>query len=119
MTREQLIAKAERDDASVLRAAATLKDNMDLQEKVANLRRELAEERAKPPPEAQVPRLVRTVTVTVPGPERVMERTVNVPTPCPKQAAEIKRLNAQLAKFKKYDIAEFEQWRRMVEAAKR
>jgi hypothetical protein len=122
MTKAQLIAKAERDDAAVRRAAATLKDNADLQAKVAELRRELAEEKAKPPKVVEVPGPVKTVTkeipgpvqyvkVKVPGPVRYVEKPVKVEVPvevivehvlpCPMQAAEIAKLREELERLKK------------------
>lgn len=117
MTKAELIAKAERDDAAIKRAAATLKDNVDLQAKVRDLRAKLADEKAKPP-RVEVREVERRVVerVAVPGPERVV--TKEVPTPCPEQAKEIKALQSQLAKFANCDMTEFEQWQKMRRVAR-
>ena len=114
MSRDELVAKAERDQAAIARAAGVLSDNAELQAKVRELRAELAAEKSKPARE-----VVRQVIkrVEVPGPERVavkIER-VEVPTPCPDQAAKIRDLETKLALFQKYDMTEFEKWRAMVD----
>ena len=82
MSRKDLIAKCERDDAAVARAAGVLSDNAELQARVRDLRAELAAEKSKPPREV------------------VREVVKKVPTQCPKQAAEIKRLEKNIASLK-------------------
>ena len=109
MSRKDLIAKAERDDAAIARAAGVLSDNAELQARVRKLRAELAAEKSKPPREV-------VKRVEVPGPTKVIEK--KVPTPCPKQAAQVKALQSELALFQKYDMTEFEKWRRMVDIAR-
>ena len=110
MSRKDLIAKCERDDAAVARAAGVLSDNAELQARVRDLRAELAAEKSKPPREVvrevvkkvEVPGPVREVVkvqvVEKPGPVR--EVVKKVPTQCPKQAAEIKRLEKNIASLK-------------------
>ena len=100
MTKAQLIAKIERDDAALARAAGVLRDNADLQAKVADLRSKLAAEIAKPPrvEVRDVPRRV-VERVEVPGPERIVTR--EVPTPCPEQAKEIARLQRKIGALEK------------------
>ena len=112
-TRAELIARIERDELAARRAAAVLKDNAELQGKVSELRKALADERAKPPRE-----VVREVPqrVEVPGPVRSVIK--EVPTPCPKQAAEINALQSELHNFAKYDMDEFKKWCRMVDVAR-
>ena len=82
MSRDDLVAKAERDQAAIARAAGVLSDNAELQAKVRELRAELAAEKSKPPRE-----VVREVIKKVP-------HRVEVPTPCPKQADQIKALRS-------------------------
>ena len=173
MSRKDLIAKCERDEAAVARAAGVISDNAELQARVRELRAELAAEKSKRPREVvrevvkrvevpgpvrevvkQVPHRVEIPTpcpkqaakikrlekniaslraappkevvkevvkqvvrkVEVPGPVKVIER--EVPTPCPKQAAQINGLQSELNNFAKYDMDEFKKWCRMVDVAR-
>ena len=84
---------------------------------IKKLQSQIASLRAAPPKEV-VKEVVKQVVkkVEVPGPERVVVN--EVPTPCPKQAAQVKALQSELAKFAKYDMTEFEKWRVMVDVAR-
>lgn len=94
---------------------------------IPQLRRDINDLRAKLR-EAEAERDAALERVEVPGPER------KVPTPCPKQADQIKTLSAKLreaeaeakeqadqiktlqsklARFAKYDMNKFERWRKM------
>lgn len=114
-TKAELIAMIERDQAAVRRAAGVLRDNAELQNQNADLKSQLKATQNKPPREV-VREIVRTV------PERVevpVDRVVRVPTPCPKQAAEIGRLQAKIAELQKTEqVAEYKRWRKMVAVAR-
>lgn len=119
MTKAKLIAKIERDDASVRRAAAVLKDNAELQQKVADLRSELAKEKAKPPRQVVNDRfhtVVKEVVkeVKVPGSVRTVVKT----EPCPEQVREIEQLKAKIADLEAGPkVAEFRHWQKMRKVA--
>lgn len=94
MTRPQLIAKMERDQAAVEKAAASLADLVRLQAEIAQLKRDIADARSK------------------------TARANKITMPCPDQAAEIRSLQHRLSKFADYDMDRFKQWCKMVDVAK-
>lgn len=94
MTRPQLIAKIERDQAAVEKAAASLADLVRLQVEVGRLKRDIADAKSN---------AARANKITMPRPD---------------QAAEIRALQHRLSKFADYDMDRFKQWCKMVDVAR-